>query len=147
MFKRILVPLDGSALAEQILPYLKGLSSDTEAMVTLLRVAGHPVTSYRVEGLTVNATRSDDSYTHCEQYLHGIATQLTQSGLKVETRVIEGPIADVIIDYAAEMQADLVAMSTHGRTGIGRWLLGSVADRVVHGLKVPLFLIRPVEGA
>lgn len=145
MYQRILVPLDGSALAEQILPYVMSLAKAPEALVTLLRIAGHPVTSYRVEGLSVNATRSDDTYAHCEQYLQGVAAQLRQSGLNVETRVLEGPIADVIIDYANELQADLVAMSTHGRTGIGRWLLGSVADRVVHGLSVPLFLMRPVE--
>lgn len=145
MYKRILVPLDGSALAEQILPYVTSLAKDPQAVITLLRVAGHPVTSYRVEALSVNATRSDDSYAHCEQYLQGIAAPLQQSGLNVETRVLEGPIAEVIIDHAAEMQADLVVMSTHGRTGIGRWLLGSVADRVVHSLNVPLFLMRPVE--
>jgi nucleotide-binding universal stress UspA family protein len=142
MFSKILVPLDGSQLAEQVLPYVKSLVQRTQAVVILLRVADHPARQYYVEGLAVNATQSDDSHAHCEAYLYHMAESLTNTNFLVNYAVKEGPIADVILDYADEIQADLIAMSTHGRTSIGRWLLGSVADRVVHGSHIPILLIR-----
>jgi nucleotide-binding universal stress UspA family protein len=142
MFSKILVPLDGSQLAEQVLPYMRSLAQRTQAAVILLRVADHPARQYYVEGLAVNATQSDDSHAHCEAYLYRIAEMLTNERYLVNYTVREGAIADVILGYADEIQADLIAMSTHGRTGIGRWLLGSVADRVVHGSHIPILLIR-----
>jgi nucleotide-binding universal stress UspA family protein len=142
MFSKILVPLDGSQLAEQVLPYVQSLAQRTQAAIVLLRVADHPARQYYVEGLAVNATQSDDSRTHCEAYLHRIAESLNNTDILVNYIVKDGAIADVILDYANEIQVDLIAMSTHGRTGIGRWLLGSVADRVVHGSHIPILLIR-----
>jgi nucleotide-binding universal stress UspA family protein len=142
MFSKILVPLDGSQLAEQVLPYVRSLAQRTQAAIILLRVADHPARQYYVEGLAVNATQSDDSHAHCEAYLYRIAESLTNASFLVNYAVKGGPIADIILDYADELQADLIAMSTHGRTGIGRWLLGSVADRVVHGSHIPILLIR-----
>jgi nucleotide-binding universal stress UspA family protein len=142
MFSKILIPLDGSQVAEQVLPYATTLAQRRCAAITLLRVANHPVRQYYVEGLAVNAAQSDDSPAHCEAYLRRIVESLTQFGAVVGHVVQEGAIADVILDYADEMQADLIAMSTHGRTGIGRWWMGSVADRVVHNSHIPILLIR-----
>jgi nucleotide-binding universal stress UspA family protein len=68
---------------------------------------------------------------------------LEKDGLKVSTQVGTGGAADGIIDYADRMQAELIAMTTHGRSGIARWLMGSVADKVARGANVPVLLIRP----
>jgi nucleotide-binding universal stress UspA family protein len=146
MFSKILVPLDGSQLAEQVLPCVQSLAQHTRAAIILLRVADHPARQYYVEGLAVNATQSDDSRTHCEAYLHRIAESLNNTDILVNYVVKEGAIADVILDYANAIQADLIAMSTHGRTGIGRWLLGSVATRIVRASAVPVLLVRPEQA-
>ncbi len=142
MFSKILVPLDGSQLAEQVLPYAKSLAQQSQAAIMLLRVANHPARQYYIEGLAVTVAQSDDSQTHCEAYLYRISEILTKANITVNFAVREGAIADVILDYADEIHADLIAMSTHGRTGVGRWVLGSVADRIVHGSHVPILLIR-----
>ncbi len=143
IFSKILVPLDGSQLAEQVLPSVVSLAQRMRAAVMLLRVSGHPARQYFVEGLAVNVSQSDDSHLHCEAYLCRIAESITgNNDLMVNYAVREGPIADVILDYADEIDADLITMSTHGRTGVGRWLMGSVADRVLHSATVPVLLIR-----
>lgn len=64
-------------------------------------------------------------------------------GASVDAIIVSGPIADAIIDFAREKEADLIAMSTHGRTGPSRWFLGSVADRVVRGASMPVLIVRP----
>jgi nucleotide-binding universal stress UspA family protein len=80
-------------------------------------------------------------------YLEPLAHALQDEGLRVSAEAITatGPIADTIIAFAREKGADLIVMSTHGRTGPSRWLLGSVADRVVRGAGMPVMMVRPVE--
>jgi nucleotide-binding universal stress UspA family protein len=77
-----------------------------------------------------------------KKYMTGIESELKAAGFKVSILLREGAIADVILRMSEEIGADVIAMSTHGRTGPARWLLGSVADRVVRNSKVPVLLIR-----
>lgn len=143
----ILVPLDGSRLAEEALPYAEALAKCKGGTLTLLRVVGHPATHVYVQGYAVQAMQSDDSAEHCEAYLRRIADMLSNKGINVTVILKTGPVADAILDYADEMRADTIVMSTRGRTGAGRWLMGSVADRVKQVSKMPVLLIRPSAAA
>ena len=78
-----------------------------------------------------------------EEYLVGIEKQLRDKGLKVESEILEGKPADKIVDYVSKNPFNLIAMTTHGRSGLSRWAFGSVADRVLHIASSPLLLVRP----
>lgn len=153
MYKKILVPLDGSEFAEVVLPHVEDIARRMEAEVVLMRVV-HYVADYLAAANVMTATNpmvlesikeGDDAIRQeAGKYLVGIASLLRDKGLKVKTDVLFGPVAESILDAADEEKADLIAMSTHGRSGVARWLVGSVADRIVHGAKVPVLLVRPV---
>jgi nucleotide-binding universal stress UspA family protein len=147
MFKRILVPLDGSAFAEQVLPTAEMLAKCGEGEIELVRVAIHPSTYVHFPDPTMLADLYDSDQTRCVDYLKHVADDMAdRTGLCPHTAVLEGPVADCIVDYATEIGADLIVMSTHGRTGMERWLLGSVAEKVVRGAHGPVLLIRPQPG-
>ena len=124
----LLVPLDGSSLSEAILPLLSSVAAGSEASLTLLRVV-----PFRVPELMQEA----------EAYLQAIQERLQAEGLTVSSAVLVGDTAAEIHDYARTHACDLIAMSTHGSTGLQRWLMGSVAERVLHGTEAPLLLYRP----
>jgi nucleotide-binding universal stress UspA family protein len=142
MFGKILIPLDGSELAEAILPEAETLAKDFGAEVVLLRAHTPQVIPYLTDNpyALADITRYETELA-CA-YLDGVADPLRAKGLSVKTIVNEGRAADVILDMAEAVQADLIAMTTHGRSGVVRWLLGSVADGVVRAAKVPVLLSR-----
>jgi nucleotide-binding universal stress UspA family protein len=80
-----------------------------------------------------------------KRYLEQQAADLRRIGLTATTHAVGGHMADTIVDDAIETHTDMIDMSTHGRTGAARWLIGSVADKVVHGAKVPVLLVRPTQ--
>jgi nucleotide-binding universal stress UspA family protein len=143
MFKKILVPLDGSNLSESILPNVSGLAKPLGAEVILLRVVVFvdQDTGYIPAEYAPSAEVLDEM----KRYLEQQAADLRRVGLTVTTYAVGGHPADTIVDYAKEIHADLIAMATHGRTGAARWLMGSVADKVVHGAKVPVMLFPPTK--
>jgi len=147
-FKRIIVPLDGSRFAEGALPYAQMLAGFSGGQIELVRVAVHPSSYVYVSDPTTLASLYDSDRAHCEAYLQDVAERIQrESSLKISTTVLEGPVADALLDHAAAAQADLIVMSTHGRSGMERWLLGSVAERVMRGAKMPVMLIRPDQPA
>ena len=123
---RILVPLDGSRESEAVLSYIEEFASRLKAKVTLLQAVP--------KGYHLLAD--------AEGYLKNVADLLRSKGVEVRNEVRTGAPAEEIIKFAEETSTDLVAMSTHGRSGIGRWALGSVADRVLHAGTTPLLLVR-----
>ncbi len=143
MYRKILVPLDGSELAEAILPQARMLAQCGGGEIVLLRV----VSTIGLESLGVDAALARSAMemvrAEAQQYLDRMAQYLKLKGVKASTALREGIVADMILDYAEANLVDLIAMSTHGRSGLGRWLIGSVADRVVRGAKVPVLLVRP----
>ncbi|MCS6774784.1 MAG: universal stress protein [Anaerolineae bacterium] len=144
MFKRILVPLDGSQFAEGALPYAQMLARCGGGEIELLRVAVHPSNYIYVSDPGALADLYESDRAHCEDYLRRVAARVTaETGVPTVIAVREGVVADSILDYAEDTGADLIVMTTHGRTGMERWLLGSVAERVVRGAKMPVMLIRP----
>jgi nucleotide-binding universal stress UspA family protein len=144
MFKRILVPLDGSQFAEAALPYAQMLAECAGGEIELLRVTVHPSTYGYATDPTALASLYESDREHCENYLKRAMDDLrAKTPAAITTAVLEGIVADSILDYADETHADLIVMSTHGRSGMERWLLGSVAEKVVRGAKVPVMMIRP----
>ena len=143
MFKKILVPLDGSALAEAILPQVTELARVHAAELVILRVAlAHAFPGADPTEAQLHAVRDS------EKYLEGVEQGLKGGGLQVSSVVRYGHAAEEILDHSAFAGIDLIAMSTHGRTGVSRWVLGSVAEKVLRASTTPLLLVRaPGAGA
>jgi nucleotide-binding universal stress UspA family protein len=139
MYKRILVPLDGSELAEQALEYAIIQAESFGAEVVLLKVLGplpEPAMGSRV-GVKLAEKQSADL---ARYYLEDLAAGIKEVPVQVVT--VEGKPYIQIIRFAEEQEIDLIVMSTRGHSGLSRWLLGSVADRVVRGATVPLLLVQ-----
>ena len=144
MQTHLVVPLDGSSLAETVLPHTTALARVTSAMVTLLHVIP-PVTSLGLRGVELPANWFDEEMAWSRNYLGDIVRQLTDEGAtQVQTEVLDGDPATEIIAYTQKNRHDiLVAMATQGLGGGHRWLLGSVALKVLHAVQTSLLLCHP----
>jgi nucleotide-binding universal stress UspA family protein len=144
MQTHLVVPLDGSSLAETVLPHTTALARVTSATVTLLRVIP-PVTSLGLRSVELPENWFDEEMAWSRNYLGDIVRQLTDEGVtQVQTEVLEGDPATEIIAYTQKNRHDiLVAMATQGLGGGHRWLLGSVALKVLHAVQTSLLLCHP----
>jgi nucleotide-binding universal stress UspA family protein len=142
MYKRVLVPLDGSALAEAILPFVLQIAGPLDLEVILVRVMPH-IMPHAIED--TRHFMADDVAARLEEareYLGGVATDLHGRGVRVTTDARHGdPVAELVA-AARETGADLIAMTTHGRSGIGRLLFGSVAEAVLRQAEIPVLMMR-----
>ena len=154
MFKRILTPLDGSTLSEGILPYVRALAPALGARVELLQI--HPNMTYELEQLEDAEQASITAALEpvqlrlqhqSESYLSKVAGDLEGLGVETGIDVRFGPPAASIVEEAEQVEDTLIAMSTHGRAGVGRWIMGSVTDRVLHTTMTPLLVVHPERGA
>ena len=149
MYKKILVPLDGSKLAECVLPHVEKLAESGVAKeIILLRVCDSPsiIADYpesknktwekHVERMTTNAQQQ------CNIYLDDVEKQLKDKGFNVKTDSRLGKPAEEIVDYASKNEVDLIVMASHGRSGVSRWAYGSVADKVLRSTCVPVLLVK-----
>lgn len=145
MYREILVTLDGSELAEGALPHAIALQKAFSARLTLLLVL-EPSVAYvqpALGGMVVDATIVVDEEVHTgRDYLDGITSRLSGEGMSVQGVIRDGDPASEICDYAAENEIDMIVMCTHGRSGIKRWVYGSVADKVLRSASTPVLLIR-----
>jgi nucleotide-binding universal stress UspA family protein len=144
MYKRILVPLDGSEVAETILPFAVQVAGPLDAEVVLFRVI-EPISP--VEVVASAGVVAPDTFTlrdmDAKRYLSDVERRLSKKGLRVRTRVaLGGPPAEAILAAVQAINADLIAMTTHGRSGLGRALFGSVAESVLRASAVPVLLVR-----
>lgn len=143
-FRRVMVPLDGSALAAAALPVVAELATTLGATITLVFaeswIAAGSVESYAVDTTQLNQEVAEAA----RMYLETARRQLP-AGLQVKTEVLRGPAAAALVDFAQREQIDLIMMSTHGRGGMRRFVLGSIADRLVR-CGVPVLLLRPAAG-
>ncbi len=135
MFHTILVPLDGSRLAERALPFAEIMAKANLARILLLRVV---LAAHRVAGDPL--ADQARAVREAEAYLTNVAAQITTQTI-VESAVFVGDVADSIVEEIVLRNVDLVVMSTHGRSGVGRWVYGSVADEVMRNATVPVLLI------
>ena len=138
--KSILVPLDGSSLSEAVLPHAKEMASGLSAGIHLLRVVTitAPDKEAFEESLRLQSREAGD-------YLESQAEKLEASGFDVDWSVREGIAADEILQHIEENRFDLVAISTRGRSGLGRMVLGSVFDKVMRESGIPVLVINPAE--
>lgn len=141
--RRILVPLDGSPVAEQALPAATSVAQALDAEMILFRVPiAHVSGSFTGEWYLPLEGTFETANQIAEAYLDRMAERLRGGGNQVTTAMWTGGVANAIIEYAEANQIDLIAMCTHGRTGLARWTLGSVADRVLRASHIPLLLVR-----
>lgn len=159
LYARIVVALDGSARAELVLPYVEALAEQFGSSVTLLRsttpseVITAPAIAATMPPLAPNvaATPIDSSAVvaaerrEVESYLHALAQRLRSRGLAVTYEQHEGPAADVITRRARELDARVIAMTTHGRGGLERLVFGSTADAVLRHAPCPMLIVRVGE--
>jgi nucleotide-binding universal stress UspA family protein len=145
--KIVSVPLDGSALAEKILPHIVPLAKKLRLEMELIRVYAASAAAYPVgDGTYIDtlARHKETIRNEAESYLAGKMQELRAEGLeRVSANAIYGDPAEEIIDLARKTPHNLIAMSTHGRSGVGRWVLGSVVERVVQHSRDPVLIIRP----
>lgn len=140
-YRRILIPLDGSPLAAQTLDRIHWLAAPGTATLILVSAIDNwryaiPSQEFVMHDLIAGLR------TGAAEYLAEVSQRFHQRGYQVITHVADGEAAQIILDAAQAESADLIAMSTHGRSGLARWTLGSVAERVLHGATVPIFLVR-----
>lgn len=152
MFKRVLVPLDGSELSECSLPYVRNMArEDLIGEVILLKIAllhlpltGLPEDAVIIDQEPYLQTFREAGLDESRNYLARVESQLKAEGIKVTSEVMEDHRpAESIIDFSQQNSVDLIVMTTHGYTGIKKLLIGSVALNVLHESHVPILLIRP----
>lgn len=146
MYQKILLPLDGSELAECVLPHAESVARGCgTTSITLVRVVS-PLqarydTSYslsepeqeRLHTQAVESTRS---------YLERVAGRMKEQGLSATSEVLTGPVAESIAAYTKKNEIDLMIIATHGRSGVSRWVWGSIADKILRSACVPVLMIR-----
>jgi nucleotide-binding universal stress UspA family protein len=137
MFDRILIPLDGSATAERVLSQVARLLRRQDAEILLVRSAYVAPSLARIDTAKLEAAERADA----EAYLKAVAEQLRAEGLRAGAKVLHGSAASAVLEAARGEKASLIALSTHGRSGIGRWMLGSVAEKIVRASEVPVLLL------
>ena len=143
-YKHILVPLDGSELAEMALPDAFAMARLNQAQVTALQVIV-PI-AYDLDPDVDNpdfiAQQGKKYCASARKYLKGICERVGCENITIHTEAKMGSPAETIIDYAHQQPIDLIVMATHGRSGLKRWVYGSVADKVLRGANVPVLLVR-----
>lgn len=145
MYKRLLVPLDGSRLAEGILPFILQVAHPLALEVVLVYVVT-PIAPPAIEGMTHFTVYDVEArMNEAREYLAPVAADLRRQGVRVTSDVRHGePVAE-IVTVARDSQADIIAMTTHGRSGFSRFLLGSVAEAVLRQAEVPVLMMRLTE--
>ena len=147
--KRILVPLDGSVFGEAALPCAEELARVSKAEIILMQsVTPHHFEIDLAESRSPHLSKLSEEYIEharavASDYLAGIAKRLSQSGLAARSVVEIGPPAERIIACAKDNAVDVIALSTHGRSGLSALMMGSVANKVLHYAEVPVLLVRP----
>jgi nucleotide-binding universal stress UspA family protein len=150
MYSKIMVPLDGSELAECVLPHVQAITSGCKiATVVFVRV---------IDPGTVSATlpaqgelgyqeksrrqREEERKKNAEAYLKKIVDSISIENAVLNYEVLEGRVAETLADWVKKNNADLIVIASHGRSGIGRWVMGSVADRIMRSVCIPVMMIR-----
>jgi len=138
-----MVCLDGSALAETALPHAQILASDEDAEILLLRVSANPAAEFSFSDPGIANSLIEEMEAETLAYMQSARGRLQKAGFRTSFLMCKGAIAETILQSAAESRADVIVMSMHRHSGVKRWLLGSVADRVVTHSDLPVMLLRP----
>ncbi len=142
MYTRILVPLDGSKVAEGALAHAEHMAAIFDAELILLRAA------YLMDMPNLDLGEAQTILVHeCEAYLNAVAGQIQGRGRRVRTAVQWSKAAEAIIDYAVSQEVSVVVMATHGQSAPERWPMGSIAEKVLRSMRVPVLLVRPAAAS
>ena len=144
MYRNILVPLDGSPLAECVLPHVEAIAHGSDnPNIIFMRVIEMPVSMYsdlsEYQRRQVMANKVEEA----KKYFEGLMAQTEFEGITVKCEAIVGNVAESIAEYADRNEVDLIVIATHGRTGIIGLVWGSIADQVLHTSSLPVLMIRP----
>jgi nucleotide-binding universal stress UspA family protein len=145
MYKKILVPLDGSELAECVLPHVEAIAKGCGVgSVVFVRALDNyvPNAAYAYIGESLRKEIEESSEKAAKEYLDEVVGRVHLDGVELQKQLINGRAADSIAEYATKNDVDLIAIATHGRSGISRWAWGSVADRVLRSACVPVLMVR-----
>ena len=154
MYQQILVPLDGSEVSASSLPTARQLAETLGARIHLLQVSSQTEEFAVMRGAEFGTMGSDYSQQvldevitaqrdRIQRYLNEVGDDLASVGLNVTKAIEDGPAAEKIVEYAEAAGIDLIIMSTHGRGGVRRFLVGSVTDRVIRSTHLPVLVIHP----
>jgi len=146
MYKTVLVPLDGSKRAEAILPHVENLAQLCDARVIFLEVVELVHVDMGPDGMSpvLDAQIVEQEMHIAESYLSALQDEFRKRGIEARKRVVYGSVVGQIMNVAKQEGADLIAMASHGRTGLSRVFYGSVAAGVLHSVDRPLLLVRSV---
>jgi len=147
MYEKILVPLDGSALAERAIPHAREIAQGTRSELLLLQAVNLPMPVVPEAILAPDGKWLAEARKEAARYLEGIAAPLRAAGMRVRVLLDDRPPADAILHIATREEADLIVMSTHGRGGITRLLMGSVAESVFRSTSRTVMLVKPERHA
>ena len=148
MFKKILVPLDGSKRAEAILPHVEDLGQrhDRSQVILLQVVEPVPATIYLADPIPpMDPKAIDRVYKDARRYLEKIQARLRKKGIHAHVHVLIGPVVATIINLAVREKADLIALASHGRSGLAAFFYGSVAAGVLHRTDRPVLIVRSIQ--
>lgn len=151
MYKKILVPLDGSEFSESILEHVTAIATGCSVPEVILLTAIEPFPpqyfqDYPVDDKWLQKVEKE-ALTAATSYLASVAQKLKTEGVNTQSVIVEDRPAEAIMDYAAKNNVDLIIMSTHGRSGVSRWVFGSVADKVIRNSTVPVLAAPPTALA
>lgn len=146
MYKKVMVPLDGSTLAECVFPHVEAIANGCPVRELILLRVVEPERIYSVSDSPIDpnlaAARESEGKKTAEDYLGEITDRLETPGLTITTKAIVGQVAESLVDYCVEDGVDLIIIATHGRSGVTRWVRGSVADKILRSSKIPVLMIR-----
>ncbi len=145
MFPRILAPLDGSSLAERVLPHIATMALAYRGEPTLLRVldpTGAGTRPRPIDPLDWQIRKAE-----ADSYLKGLATQFEEKGLRVNLEVREGKAAESVIEFARQVDASLIILSSHGQSGISGWNISSVVQKIILRALTSVMIVRAYQPA
>jgi len=147
-YKKIVVPIDGSGWSERAIPHAADIARTNNAEIILLHVFRAPASEYTDQiALAGQDDQIQQIREQLKQKLASLRNELRAQGLQTRIQMIEGAgVASLICDYINEEDVDLVVMTSHGRTGLGRFIFGSVAHKVMQEVSVPVLIVRPDKG-
>jgi nucleotide-binding universal stress UspA family protein len=146
-YRHVIVPLDGSELAESVLPHLEALASNCQITTVELVRAVPPIELHYKAALPIDLRQEKEInqaiLKEAEDYLLKVKSRLDASRMTVTIKVLSGNVGSILADYVKNSGADLLLMATHGRSGPSRWVWGSIADKLLRSACIPIFLVRP----
>ena len=146
MYEKIMVPLDGSEVAECVLPHVESFIKGCHVTnVVFVRVV-EPVEAYHYGEVSISPEVLEETKSARESdardYLNQVVNRLKHEGTELHSEVLVGRVTESLIDYAEKNDIDLILIATHGRSGVTRWVRGSVADKILRSANVPVLMVR-----